>query len=141
LPEDSLIQIIVWSSHVTSGFLLTGILLFRIFWRSTSGLGLPAADKGTLYALAKGTHYLLYGLLVITISLGIANAFIRGYDLFHLLKLPQLGAKDWKKPLTHWHELAANSLFIMAGFHAAAALVHHYVWGDNLISRMALRAR
>jgi len=141
LPEDSLIQNIVWSSHVTTGFALATILIFRIFWRSTAGADLPAADSGALHALAKATHYLLYALLVITISLGIANAFIRGYDLFHLFKLPQLGVKDWKKPVTHWHELAANLVLIVAGFHTAAALVHHYLWRDNLISRMALRAR
>lgn len=141
LPEDSLIQNIAWSSHVTIGFALAGILLFRIYWRSTSGASLPAADSGALHALAETTHYLLYSLLVITILLGIANAFIRGYDLFHLFKLPQLGVKGWKKPVTHWHELAANSVLIVAGVHTAAALIHHYVWRDNLISRMDSRVR
>lgn len=140
LPEHSLIQTIVWSSHVTCGFALAVIFILRVVWRSTSGRDLPAADRGALQFLAKSTHYLLYLLILITIVLGIANAFIRGYDMYHLFKLPQLGDKEWKKPVTHWHGLAADSVLIVAAFHAAAALVHHYLWRDGLISRMSVRA-
>lgn len=141
LPEDSLIQSIVWSSHVTSGFLLAAILVARVAWRSTSGTALPPADRGVLQILAKTVHVLLYVLLAVTIALGIANAFIRGYDMFHLFHLPQLGDKDWKKPVTEWHGLAANTLLALAVVHAAAGLVHHYVWRDGLLSRMSLSAR
>lgn len=133
LPEHSLAQNVVWSSHVTFGFALAGIVAYRLVWRATSGAGLPAADSGALHVLAKTTHDLLYALLVVTIALGIANAFIRGYDLFHLVTLPQLGVKDWKKPVTDWHGLAADAVLIVAGFHAAAALIHHYAWRDRLI--------
>lgn len=139
LPEDSLIQSIVWSSHVTFGFALAAIIVARLAWRSTSGRGLPPADSGSLHLLAKGTHYLLYALILVTMALGIANAFIRGYDMFHLFKLPQLGDKAWKKPVTHWHYLAANSVLIVALIHSGAALVHHYVWRDGLLFRMSKR--
>lgn len=136
LPEHSLMQNIVWSSHVAFGFGLAVVIAARIVWRSTSGRGMPAADQGVLHLLAKATHYLLYALLVVTITLGIANAFIRGYDLYHLVALPQLGEKDWKKTVTEWHGLSADAVLILALFHAAAALVHHYVWRDGTLSRM-----
>lgn len=139
LPEKSLAQVFVWSSHVTAGFLLAGIIAFRLVWRSTAGAGLPAADRGLLHVVAKGTHYLMYALLLVVIALGITNAFVRGYDLYHLVKLPQLGNREWRHQITDWHGLAANLLLIVAGFHAAAALVHHYVWHDRLIARMAWR--
>ena len=34
------------------------------------------------------------------------------------------------------HELLANALLILAGIHAAAALIHHYVFGDRTLVRM-----
>ena len=35
-----------------------------------------------------------------------------------------------------WHELAANTIVILAAIHAAAALVHHYLWRDGVLRRM-----
>lgn len=141
LPEHSLVQSFVWSSHVAFGFILAVVFAFRIFWRSTSGRSLPAADSGALHLVAKTTHYLLYALLGITIALGIANAFIRGYDMYHLFHLPQVGDKEWKRPVTDWHGLVADGVLILAGVHAFAALVHHYAWRDHLLARMSLGKR
>lgn len=139
LPEHSLAQTVVWSSHVTFGFALAAIFVWRVLWRSTSGRGLPPADQGALHILAKGTHYLLYGLLAVTIGLGIANAFIRGYDMYGLFHLPQLGDKAWRRPVTDWHGLAADAVMIVALVHSAAALGHQYLLRDRLLSRMSLR--
>jgi cytochrome b561 len=139
LPEDSFLQTVVWSSHVSFGFALAGIFVWRVFWRSTSGRALPAADQGILHIIAKGTHYALYSLLALTVCLGIANAFIRGYDMYGLFHLPQLGDKGWKKPVTNWHGLAADAVLIVALVHAAAALIHQYVWRDGLLDRMVIR--
>jgi cytochrome b561 len=137
LPEHSRVQTFVWSSHVAFGFALAAILAFRLVWRATSGRRLPAADSGMLHLIAKSTHYLLYAMLLVTLSLGIVNAFVRGYDMYGLFTLPQLGDKDWKKPVTQWHELAANAVMIVAAVHASAALIHHYVWRDGLLLRMS----
>ena len=38
--------------------------------------------------------------------------------------------------VNHWHGLAANTVLILAGLHAAAALFHHYVRKDQLLRRM-----
>ncbi|HEY1090070.1 MAG TPA: cytochrome b/b6 domain-containing protein [Burkholderiaceae bacterium] len=35
-----------------------------------------------------------------------------------------------------WHALAANSLLIVAGLHAAAALWHQFVRKDGVLRRM-----
>ena len=64
------------------------------------------------------------------------NAFVRGYNLFDLVSLPQVGDRAWRRPITHWHGLAANILLGLALFHAAAALVHHYLWHDAVLKRM-----
>jgi cytochrome b561 len=34
------------------------------------------------------------------------------------------------------HELLANALLILAGLHACAALIHHYVFRDRTLVRM-----
>ena len=126
----------VWSIHVVLGFVLAVILVWRIGWRASEGRRLPPADRGALQAFAKSTHYLLYALLLAVIVLGVANAFVRGYNLFDLVSLPQIGNRALRRPITHWHGLAANILLGLALFHAAAALVHHYLWRDAVLKRM-----
>ncbi len=126
----------LWSTHVVLGFALTGVLVWRIAWRSGGGRALPAADQGVLHTLAKATHYGLYLLLVVIVVLGIVNAFVRGYSIYGLFHLPQVGDRAWRRPITQWHGLAANIVLALAAFHAAAALVHHYVLRDGLVARM-----
>jgi cytochrome b561 len=126
----------IWSVHVVLGFALVAILAWRVAWRSSGGRRLPPADRASLQALAKLTHYLLYALLLIVVVLGVINAFVRGYNLFDLVSLPQVGDRAWRRPITHWHGLAANILLGLALFHAAAALVHHYLWHDAVLKRM-----
>jgi cytochrome b561 len=125
-----------WSVHVVLGFVLALVLIGRILWRATGGRRLAAADRGALHALAKATHYLLYMLLLVVVGLGLANAFVRGYHLFGIAKLPQLGDRELRRPITNWHGMAANILLGLALFHAAAALVHHYLLRDGLLRRM-----
>lgn len=129
-------NVAVWSVHVLLGFLLAGILAWRVAWRASGGRRLPPADSGALEPFAKLTHYLLYALLLVVVVLGVVNAFVRGYNLFDLVSLPQLGDRDWRRPITHWHGLASNILLGLALFHAAAALVHHYLWHDAVLKRM-----
>ena len=129
-------NVAVWSVHVVLGFVLAAILIWRIAWRTSGGRHLPPADTGALQAFAKLTHYLLYAFLLVVVALGVLNAFVRGYDLFDLVSLPQLGNLAWRRPITRWHGLSANILLGLAAFHAVAALVHHYFWHDAVLKRM-----
>jgi cytochrome b561 len=126
----------VWSVHVVLGFILAIGVVWRMIWRRAGGARLPAADAGALHVLAKASHYLLYILLLTVVALGIVNAFVRGYNLFDLFSLPQIGDKALRRPITQWHGLAANILLGVALFHAAAALAHHYVMRDGVLRRM-----
>ena len=125
-----------WSTHVVLGFALAALFLVRIGWRSTAGRGLPAADAGIVHVLAKASHYGLYLLLLVVLVLGVANAFVRGFHLYGLFSLPQLGDPESRKPITHWHGLVANILLGLAAFHALAALVHHFLLRDGVFRRM-----
>lgn len=125
-----------WSLHFALGFALAAVLVWRIVWRFAGPAHPPAAGSGLLHLLARTAHYGLYLLLIAVIGLGLANAFVRGVSLFDLASLPQLGDREWRKPLTAWHELAANLLLGLALLHAAAALAHHYILNDRLLLRM-----
>ncbi len=125
----------IWSAHLDLGFVLTGSIVAFLVWRRAGGRELPADDSGPLHRLAKATHAALYVLLIVIVGLGIANAFVRGVSLGPI-SLPQWGDPAWRRSLTHWHGLAANLLMALALFHAVAALVHHYVWHDAVLSRM-----
>jgi cytochrome b561 len=125
-----------WSIHVVLGFALSVVIVWRIIWRSSGGRRLPAADAGVLHVAAKATHYGLYLLLLAVVVLGIANAFVRGYNLFDVVSLPQLGDRALRRPITYWHGLAANILLGLAALHAAAALFRHYIIRDSVLGRM-----
>ena len=126
----------LWSVHVVLGFLLVPLVLFRIVWRHTGGTRIDRSGYGALYVVTKAAHYVLQGLLILAIALGVANAFIRGYNLFGIVSLPHIGDSTLRRPVTEAHELAANVLLVLVGLHAAVALFHHYALGDDVLQRM-----
>jgi cytochrome b561 len=127
-----------WSVHVLLGFATALVLVARIVWRAEYGATLPPADKGALYVVAKATRYALYALLVVVVVAGILNASYRGTSLFGVWSVPKFGAgvAATRRSINEWHEIAANTLVALAALHAAAALVHQFVWRDRLIARM-----
>lgn len=127
-----------WSVHVVLGFAVAFVLITRIAWRAQYGRALPPADAGALHMIAKTTHYTLYVLLAVVTITGIANASYRGTSLFGIWSVPRFGAgvAATRRSINEWHELAANLMMLVALLHAAAALVHHYVWRDRLLDRM-----
>jgi cytochrome b561 len=135
-PPRGAVQDDYWSVHVVLGFVLTLVLACRILWRIFRGRRLPPADSGLLNFLARTMHYALYLTLLVVVGLGVVNAFVRGYELFGLVHLPQIGDAQWRRPITHWHGLGANLLLILAILHASAALLHYYVVKDRTLQRM-----
>lgn len=127
-----------WSVHVLLGIVTALILVTRVAWRAQFGRVLPPADTGVLHAIAKATHYTLYVLLAVAVVLGMIDALYRGFNVFGVWPLPQIGAGDaaMRRSINGWHELAANLLVAVAVLHGLAALLHQYVWRDHLVERM-----
>jgi cytochrome b561 len=126
------------SLHILLGVTLGVVVLVRLGWRSVRNGMLPPVDHGWLLLIARVTHWALYALLLITVSLGIATAWVRGDSIFNLFTITSFAPDDRSLArLIHgWHSLAANAILIVAGLHAAAALFHHYILRDATLRRM-----
>lgn len=129
------------STHIALGLGLAVVLVRRIWWRLGGGVYLPQEGGSLLDTIASWTHKILYLLLVGTALLGIANAWIRGDTLFTVVKIPALapGNTALRKLVEDWHSWAADILLIVAGLHATAGLLHHYVLRDGILRRMLPR--
>lgn len=126
------------SAHILIGLALLVIFGMRLFWRNTSGRHLPPADRGILALAAKGAHWGLYIVVGVTLVLGVYYEAIRGDNILNLGRLPSIapGDKALRNMVGDWHGTAANIILILAGLHAAAGLVHHYVLKDGVLRRM-----
>lgn len=129
------------STHILCGALLSGIVVYRIWWRASRGRRLPAADDGLVRVLSTFTHRALYVLVCTTVALGIANAWIRGDSIFDLFRIPSLAPTDkgLRESIENYHGLSANILIALAGIHAAAGLFHRFVLKDRVLRRMIPR--
>lgn len=126
------------SVHISLGVILGLVLLYRIWWRSTQGTRLPAAETGRLQSLATAVHFLLYAGVLAAVVLGLANVWVRGDTIFNLVSVPKFDPanRPLRETVEEIHELLAHAVLILAAMHAAAALVHHYLWKDNVLRRM-----
>ncbi|MEO8922143.1 MAG: cytochrome b [Caldimonas sp.] len=126
------------SVHIVLGVSLAFVLVLRIGWRFGGGTHLPLARQGWLDVVAVSTHRLLYALLVVTVLLGMTNAWVRGDTLFNLFTLPAFdpGNKSLRDTIENWHGLAADTLLVVALFHAGAGLLHHFAFKDDVLRRM-----
>ncbi len=126
------------SVHITLGVILVVLYLMRLRWRLSQGTKLPPADSGAAGKLAIGVHHLLYLLLACVLLAGLSAAWIRGDNIFNLFQIPALDPSktQWREDIVDFHGLLANSLFALAGLHAAAAVWHHTIKKDNVLRRM-----
>lgn len=102
--------------HVWAGAAVMVLVVVRIGLRLVRGG--PAAEPGGLGKVAAAVHGLLY-LLMLAVPVSGALAWFGGVE----------AAAD---P----HGMLASLLVALAGAHALAALVHHYVMKDGVLRRM-----
>lgn len=135
----------LYNWHKWAGVTLLALSAARLLWRWTHRPpALPAAIEQAMPAWQRvahhATHHGLYVLFFAVPLLGWAYSSAAGFPIvwFGQIALPDLLAKnkelaDLIKPL---HELAAWSLVGLAALHMGAALKHHWIDRDGLLTRM-----
>jgi cytochrome b561 len=132
--------------HISAGLAVIGILVLRLFWRLADPP--PPMERTILGAwldhAGRLTHYVLYALLIAVPVSGIVLQFAHGDELplFGLAQIasPWVADRAFEHTVEEIHEVTSNALVILAAFHAAAALVHHWLLRDQTLVRMLPRA-
>lgn len=128
--------------HIFAGLAVLILLVARLTWNVFNPP--PTAAPTTLgigsVRLGRAAHYLLYALLIAVPVAGIVLQFARGepIPIFGLSEIASPWVKDraFSGSVKEVHEVLAHILVIVAGFHAAAALFHHWVLRDRTLARM-----
>lgn len=129
-------------AHAQFGLLLLLLLAWRFALRRRMPRAALRSGRGLAPRVAIVVHRVLY-LLMVVLPLSGAVIFvhmIEPLDVLGLLSLPPLLSRvpeDETLRALAWylHVYGAWILLAAASLHAAAALWHHYVAGDRLISR------
>ena len=129
------------SMHIAIGAALLLIMVARLAWRLTRGRQLPAIRPGLTHVLAKATHLGLYLTVFAMLFVGLFAAWARGDSLFNLVTIPAYdpGNHALGEKVVGLHDTIGWIIIGLVGLHAAAALVHQYLWRDGLLQRMGWR--
>lgn len=141
-PRGSDIREAFKTWHFMLGLSVLGLVIVRIAARlmtpSPAELPEPAWRKWT----SKATHLALYALMLGLPIAGwlILSAAGKPIPFFGLELPPLIGPnKDLAGEIKELHELGAEVGLWLVGFHALAALFHHYVLKDGVLLRMMPR--
>lgn len=144
-PKGSTGRTVLHNWHVALGLTIFGLVWLRLLVRAfNSSPAIEPAPPRWQALLSTAVHVGLYALMITLPLTGwlMVNADGKSADWFGV-KLPMLiGAS---RPLAHdlheVHEAISSIGYALIGLHAAAALLHHYVFKDNTLRRMLLRLR
>ena len=126
--------------HVSTAIFFTAVFVGRMIWRWTGGRRLAPANHGIAHLAAEGMHFVLYVLLGTQVALGFLLRWAQGEEFyfFGTFYIPEIlgPSKPWSKVWEWWHNANGWAIFYLAGAHAVAALLHHYVLRDGVLKRM-----
>ena len=120
-------------------FMLGLSVLVRIGARIMTAGPRPMAEPAWRKVLAKAVHLALYALMIGMPLAGWVILSAEGDPVpFFGLELPPLVGPDkaLAERVEELHELGGSIAYWLIGFHALAALFHHYVLKDGVLLRM-----
>jgi cytochrome b561 len=128
------------TAHMSFGILLAAVIVARVGWRLVPGHQMPPAVSGWVELASKAVHWLLYAMLAAEAVLGFLLRWSGNEAMsFFGLQIPPPFA-PFSKPahrlIGDLHNWNGWAIVILATGHAAAALYHHYVLHDRILSRM-----
>jgi cytochrome b561 len=148
IPNDY--KFMAYQLHKSFGLSILVLSLFRLVWRLMhKAPPLPAHMKSWEVIVAKLTHVALYILMIGLPLSGWAlvssapepyNFPIHWFGLFDWPYLPVLSEIENKKEVSHsfaeLHETLAAIMIVLLAMHVGAALKHHFINKDDVLTRM-----
>lgn len=133
----------LYSYHKWIGITVLMLAILRLGWRAFHRPPpLPTSMPHWQQVATHAMHHLLYLLLLIVPLSGWMMSSAKGFQTvwFGVLPLPSLVDKDKAlgELLTEVHEGLNWTLLVLVGVHVVAALKHHFIDRDGLLSRMSL---
>lgn len=126
--------------HVSTGLALLALTAFRVFWRmSHAAPAYPANMKSKEKWAANSIKVLFYVLMVLIPVSGPAAhaAEFRGEGaVFGILPLPTVPVWLVSGDAEEVHELASHLWLPLLAIHVIAAIWHHFVRRDDVLTRM-----
>jgi cytochrome b561 len=135
----------LYNYHKWAGITFLILSVLRLMWRLVNKP--PALPKAIEQAMPSwqtkiyhATHYALYALFFVVPLIGWAYSSAAGFPivLFGVLPLPDFVSvdKEFAKQIKELHGASAFALIGLALLHIGAALKHHFIDKDGLVSRM-----
>lgn len=136
VPVDDPQKPFMLQAHAYIGFFIAILLVARIILLFTTKRPAPAdAGNAFLNFVARAVHVLFYVLLL--------GMVLSGMGLFQVAGLPDVfsGAAPYPADFSVYpprigHGLTSTLLLLLIVLHVGAALYHHFIRKDNLLSRM-----
>lgn len=135
------IKLKLYAYHKWAGVSIFALVLLRVLWRlghrpPTPPTGMPGWQRRA----ATGTHLLLYLLTVAVPLTGWLFSSAKGFQtvVFGVWPIPDLLSKDPALAgiLKDWHASLNNVMVVLVILHIAAALKHHWIDRDGVLSSM-----
>lgn len=141
--EDTAIEKFFWSTHPSTGTLILVLAVTRGAWGLVNLGRRPDSGRGILGLLATGGHLALYLLMMAVPALALTRSYGRGRGLsvfgVQLFEARGTEIPALMTPANALHGLLGWTLLALACAHIFMALVHRYVWKDQVLARMAGR--
>lgn len=139
---DSPVRPLVFTVHRSAGVSVWIVAWLRLAWRLTYARFPPFAEDMNIVHrwVVTLSEYALYALLLLQPVTGMTGTLLSGkpFGLFFWTVpalLPRMA--DASVAVLGLHQIGASWLIALVGGHATAALMHHYLAGDDTLKTMA----
>ena len=135
----------LYNWHKWAGITILTLSAIRLLWRlshkpPTLPQSVTLGMQNWQVMAYRATHVLMYALFFIVPLVGWAYSSAAGFPivLFGVLPLPDFvsASKPLAELIKPWHEISAFALAGLVVVHVAAALKHHFIDKDGLLTRM-----
>ncbi len=127
-------------THETLGIVAIGLTVLRIIWMLFCKKPEKLPMSRAMQSASKSAQGLLYLLLLVVPTTAVLGIWLEGDSLALIQNIAVAPPFSVNGKLGEFfidiHPTLADALIWLAGFHAAAALFHHYVLKDDVLRSM-----